>query len=63
LQRTVETIKVPFVDLDNISKKSAKPICYFEMKGEIKFRKMEHFVNYAPGQCNYWFGGGTLLCQ
>jgi shikimate kinase len=35
--------------------------CYFEMKGEIKFRKMEHeaFVELMLLGCNYWSWGGT----
>jgi shikimate kinase len=38
-----KTIKVPFVDLDTyIEKKGLSISAIFEMKGEIKFRKMEH---------------------
>jgi shikimate kinase len=60
-----KTIKVPFVDLDTyIEKKELSINAIFEMKGEIKFRKMEHeaFVELlnAPGDI---IGLGRLLCQ
>ncbi|MFB0911236.1 MAG: shikimate kinase [Flavobacterium sp.] len=60
-----KTVKVPFVDLDTyIEKKAGLSInAIFEMKGEIKFRKMEHeaFVELlnAPGNVIIGLGGGT----
>jgi shikimate kinase len=59
-----KTIKVPFVDLD-ISKKKRIIRAIFEMKGEIKFRKMEHEAlwNYAPWDAIMVLGRNSLLCQ
>jgi shikimate kinase len=63
-----KTIKVPFVDLDTyIEKKGLSISAIFEMKGEIKFRKMEHeaFVELlnAPGMQLLVLGRNSLLCQ
>jgi shikimate kinase len=59
-----KTIKVPFVDLD-ISKKKRIIRAIFKMKGEIKFRKMEHEAlwNYAPWDAIMVLGRNSLLCQ